>query len=76
MKTRYMELVELRRRQSLEELIRDLIEQGHTLEEVAEELGITRVTLYRWLDLLNARIETKRTVQFGTDEASETAVSP
>lgn len=68
MKTRYMELVELRRRQSLESIIRDLVEDGKTLEEVAEELGVTRVTLYRWLDLLGGRIETKRTISFATDE--------
>jgi len=63
-----MELLELRHQQPLEELIRERVEDGMTLEEVAEQLGITRNTLHRWLDTLGARIETKRTVYFDTDE--------
>jgi transposase-like protein len=68
MKTSLMQLLEYRRQRSLEELLREAVEAGKTPEEIAQDFGISKVTLYDWLDRLKARVLTSKTVVFDSDE--------
>jgi transposase-like protein len=72
-KTALMELVELRNGDTLENLVRQSLEQGMSIEAVADRLGVTRLTLYHWMERLGAKIETNRTVLFRDDEAAAVA---
>jgi DNA invertase Pin-like site-specific DNA recombinase len=73
MKTSLMQLLEIRHQQPLEEMIRTRVEAGKTLDEIAQDLGITRVTLHVWLNKLGARFVTKKTVSFSSDGAAASA---
>ncbi|HEY9015479.1 MAG TPA: hypothetical protein VIM84_10505 [Gemmatimonadales bacterium] len=66
MKTPQMRVIELERKGELETILADLFHELGTMEAVAENLGIHRVTLSGWLDTLGAEVETRRrtTIRF------------
>jgi transposase len=73
-KTSLMQLLEYRRQRPLEELLREAVEAGKTPEEIAQDFGISKVTLYDWLGRLKATVLTTKTVIFERDE--EPALTP
>lgn len=64
MKTDKMRVIEYERGKSIEAILRAAFERGLTDEEIAADLGITRVSLYDWLDRLGARVTRSRSVTF------------
>jgi len=68
MKTPQMRLLEQERGTRLEDLIRDGIEAGRTWDEIAYDLGVTRLTLRDWTRRMGGRVEMRRTVRFDTGE--------
>jgi DNA invertase Pin-like site-specific DNA recombinase len=68
-KTRLLRLIEREQGQSLEEILRRGLEAGKTREQIAAELGITRLTLRRWIRNLGAQVVTRQTIRFAGDDA-------
>jgi hypothetical protein len=66
-KSTLMELIELRRGRTIEELIREQTEAGWTQEQIAADLGISFYTLRSWMYRLGARVES--TMRFDSDLA-------
>jgi transposase-like protein len=71
-KTPQMRMLEAEGRISLADVIRDRLEDGRTLDQVASELGITRLTLRDWIRNLDLRVVTRKTVV--AREANDAAV--
>lgn len=71
-KTDRMRVIELERGQRMEDLIRAGIEQGQTLREIADDLGVSYKTLHDWKEQLGGRWQT--TMRFASDEADATPV--
>ena len=69
-KSSLMQLIELRRGEPIEAILRRQIEQGRTQEEIADDLGISYWTLRSWLLRLGAEMVT--TVRFASDEEAAT----
>ena len=59
LKTRDMRLCEYEAGRPIEELIRDYVEAGKDWGEVADALGVARLTLRRWVKQLGLRRETR-----------------
>lgn len=68
-----MQLVEERFGKPIQALIRDRFEAGMSIDEVASDLGISRVTLYSWLARMGAKVEKRRTVRFSLVDSEESA---
>lgn len=65
-----MRLIEAERKAPLEAILPDLFARLRTVDAVAADLGIHRVTLYDWLDDLGAKVETTRqtSVRFDVEQ--------
>lgn len=61
-KTTQMRLTEAERKLVLADFIRDRLEDGRTLSQVAGDLGITRLTLRDWIRNLDLQVVTRKTV--------------
>lgn len=61
-KTLQMRVIEAEGGVRLDEIIRQRLEDGLTLEEVATDLGITRLTLRDWIERLDLQVVTRKTV--------------
>lgn len=63
-KSHAKELVQVRTGRQVDELLRDLyVEQRHTQEEIAEALGVARVTVGLWLREYGIRREDRPPVE-------------
>lgn len=51
-----MELIELKRGAPLEDILRDMIERGMSWDAIADDLGVTRLTLESWRDFLGLKV--------------------
>jgi transcriptional regulator with XRE-family HTH domain len=66
-KTAGMRKVETARGLSLEIIIRQAVEAGWTQEQIAADLGVSRLTLRGWLNQMQAVIRVTRRVEFGSE---------
>lgn len=73
MKTLQMRMLEHERGQTIEQIIRTLSEQGYSEEQIANNLGVGRVTLIRWNKILGRRTRIAKIVSFASDEPAELA---
>lgn len=62
-----MEVIELKRGKTLEQIIREQVEAGRTNDQIAEDLGLSYDTYRAWLRRLGAR--TVKTVTFKSEES-------
>ena len=69
-KSTLMQNIEVRRGESIQEIIRRHVEQGKSQEEIAADLGVSLSTLRIWMYRLGA--EVRSTVYFRADEAVAT----
>lgn len=69
-KTLQMRYLELQHGRPIEQLIRDLSEQGLSEEKIADRLGISRLTLNRWNKLLGRETVVSKTIRFRSDETT------
>ncbi len=69
-KTTRMQLLELRRQTKVEQLLREHFAAGMSKDEVAQALGISRVTLDIWLDRLEAKLVRSYHVSFPSEETA------
>lgn len=69
-KTPRMRCIEFDRGKSLETIIREGVEAGWTWDEIARDLGVTRLTLRDWMTDLGAEVTSSKTVRFVPQEAS------
>lgn len=69
MKTPSMRCIEAERGQPLQEILQERIERGDTWDEIAFELGVTRLTLRDWVRRMGGEVETRRTLRFKREEA-------
>jgi transposase-like protein len=67
-KTAQARCLEAERGKSIEQMVREAIEQGRTWEDLALDLGITRFTLREWCRRLGIRVETRHSVSFRSEE--------
>jgi len=75
-KTLRMRVLEMERGKTVEEIIRELAEQGASEEQIAANLGIGKVALVRWNKLLGRRTRISKSVCFASEEAKEMATAP
>jgi DNA-binding transcriptional regulator LsrR (DeoR family) len=69
-KSRMLRLIEREQGQPLEEILRLGLAGGKTREQIAAELGVSRLTLRRWTRKLGAQVVTTRTIQFPAEETA------
>lgn len=69
-KSHLMQNIELRRGDTIENIIRSQMEQGRTQEEIARDLGVSYWTFRSWLYRLGAQIEHR--VRFASEETTAT----
>jgi len=69
-KTKLMERVEARHGRPIEELLREQVEAGRTLEQMAVALGVSITTLHIWMFRLGGEVVERRTVRFRSEEAA------
>lgn len=63
-KTPTMRLIEIERGEPLEELLRQMTEDGRTQEQIARELSVSMETLRNWV----RRLGGKQSIRFTSDE--------
>lgn len=68
-KSHKLRCIEFERGKSLETLLTEGIERGLSLVQIADELGVTALTLRVWARQLGAEIRTRREVRFRSREA-------
>lgn len=68
-KSSQMQLIEIRRGEAIEAIIRRNMEAGMTDEQIARDLGISYHTLRFWLVRLGA--QRTRSVRFASEEQQE-----
>lgn len=67
-KSRMLRFIEREQGQPLEEILRRGLEEGKTRNQIAAELGVSRLTLRRWIRNLGAQVVITRTVHFPAED--------
>ena len=67
-KSRLLRLIEREQGQTLEEILRRGLEAGKTREQIAAELGVSRLTLRRWIQNIGAQVVTTQTIRFPAED--------
>lgn len=68
-KTPQMRCIEHERGRSLEAILSDAVAAGMTWDDIALDLGVTRLTLRDWTRRLRARLITRRSLEFENETA-------
>jgi len=63
-----LRLIEREQGQPLEEILRRGLEAGKTREQIATELGVSRLTLRRWIQKLGAQVVTMQTLRLTVED--------
>ena len=63
-----LRLIEREQGQTLEEILRRGLEAGKTREQIAAELGVSRLTLRRWIQKLGAQVVTMETLRLSAED--------
>jgi transposase-like protein len=63
-KTPQMRCIEAERGESLETILARAVEQGKTWDDIALDLGVSRLTLRDWTRRMGAELVTKRSLRF------------
>jgi DNA invertase Pin-like site-specific DNA recombinase len=70
-KTQGMRLKEFERGKPFEEIIREQIERGESWTAIAEDLGVSRLTLRDWVSRIGARAVVQRRLVLADSDESQ-----